>query len=100
MDKLYKMTSVHWSNDNIMIYVYDTKRNVWDDATNIIDLSEHDFLEISDEFLPFFHVLPAIAHNRFISFINQNEFDDPESIVACNFIGGSFFMKGGFNNGL
>ena len=98
--KLYSISCIHWSNDNIIIYVYDTNRTIWDDASNIVDLNDDDCLLIQEDYMPFFHVLPAIAHNRFISFIDSSNFDDPESILACNFVHGSFFQKGGFNNGL
>lgn len=95
MIQTYKISSVHWSNDNILVYIYPMDHYVNNDNDCLIELSREDELLITSEFESLFHCLPAIAHNRFISFIRNNINDSPENILYCGFVNGSFFQKGG-----
>lgn len=97
MSQVYKISSVHWSNDNILVYVYPLQNYVNCDTDSLIELNHEAELLIDSEFESLFHCLPAIAHNRFISFIENTIYNDPESILFCGFVNGSFFQKGGIS---
>lgn len=94
MNNTYKISSVHWSNDNILVYCYKLENYSSNDNDCLIELSHEDELLVSNEFESLFHCMPAIAHNRFITFLENTIFDDPESILYCGFVNGSFFQKG------
>ena len=97
MSQVYKISSVHWSNDNILVYVFPVKDYVHQDSDSLIDLNHESELLIDSEFESLFHCLSAIAHNRFISFIENTIYNDPESILYCGFVNGSLFQKGGLS---